>query len=134
MTTIKFTVEKLGEGKLFGITSNPLHVWGNLNKTVGLSDIIRQDLKKYPKDSQIDNVLNIYQFIVFVRLYSSNKNAKMLFFDAQNDEDNALDLYNSLKKQGADNGLKDKVMECFLNIRNTYETVLDKAELVLESQ
>ena len=134
MTTIKFTVEKLGEGELFGTTSNPFHVWGNLNKTVGLSDIIQQDLKKYPKDSQIDNVFNIYQFIVFIRLYSSNKNAKMLFFDAQNKEDNALDFYNSLKKQGADDGLKSKVMECFLNIRNTYETVLGKSELVLESQ
>ena len=131
---VKFIVEKIGEGRVFGITSNPNHVWGNLNKTVGLSDIITQDLKQYPKDSQIDTVINIYQFIVFIRLYSSNKKAKMLFFDAQNEEDNALDFYNSLKKQGADDNLKSKVMECFLNIRNTYDTVLGRAELVLESQ
>lgn len=131
---VKFIVEKMGEDGLFGMTSKSLHVWGNLNKTVGLSDILRRDLKKYPPDSQVDNALNIYQFIVFVRLYTSNKNAKMLFFDAQNDEDKALDFFNALKKQGADDSMKNSVMECFYNIRNSYEEVLGKAELVLENQ
>lgn len=73
---VKFTVEKINDSGLFGITSTPIHVWGNLNKTVGLSDMLREDLKNYPSNSQVDNVLNIYQFIVFVRLYTSNKNAK----------------------------------------------------------
>jgi hypothetical protein len=131
---IKFIVEKIGEDSRFGITSNPLHVWGNLNKAVGLSDMLSQDLRNYPPDSQVDNTLNIYQFIVFVRLHTSNKKAKMLFFDAQNDEDKALDFFNVLKNQGADDNLKNSVMECFNNIRKSYDEVVGRAELVLENK
>jgi hypothetical protein len=134
MTKVKFIVEKIGKDGLFGITSNPLQVWGNLNKAVGISDMLRKDLKNYPPDSEIDNTLNIYQYIVFVRLYTSKKDAKMLFFDAQNDENKALDFYNSLKQLGADKSLKDNLMKCFYNIRTYYDDVVGRAELILESQ
>lgn len=58
----------------------------------------------------------------------------MLFFDAQNDEDKALDFFNALKRQGADDNIKNRVMEFFYNIRNTYDEVVGRAELVLENK
>lgn len=128
---IKFIVEKMGEGGLFGVTSNQLHVWGNLNKVLGVSDMLREDLKNYPADSQIEHTLNLYQFIVFVRLHTSNKKPMMLFFDAENNEDRALEFFKLLQAKGADKELKDNFMKSFYNIRDTYDDVKGTAELAL---
>ena len=64
---IKLIVEYADERMRSGITQNHLHVFGNIDKVDGLLDILNEDLKRYPPDSEVNNIMPIFHFMAFIK-------------------------------------------------------------------
>lgn len=130
MAKIKFIIETSGEGMKFGFTDTPLYVYGNINKVIGLWDIIKEEMDKYPPHSQVDHVLPMFKFIAFIQLHTSSKDARMMLFDAENNEGRAKEMCDTLLSKNAPE-LSENFMKAFYIIREFYDEYRDVAELSL---
>jgi hypothetical protein len=126
---VRFLVDEIVEGYKCGSTKNPLYFYGNINKVVGLMQIFKEELKKYPPDTAVNMTLPMYNFISLVRFNIPDNEVMMFLFDAENDESIANELFDSLTRNDAPIQLKENFKQVFDNIRADYDNLKGVAEL-----
>jgi hypothetical protein len=62
-------------------------------------------------------------------IYSKSKQSQMIFIDAMNSSDNALEIYNYLTSMGFPTSYKDRFMKLFEKLKPDYDSVYDSIEL-----
>jgi len=126
---VKFLVDAMVEGYKCGVTKNPLYFYGNINKVIGLMQMLKEELKKYPVDSAVNMILPMYNFISLVRFDAAAREVMMFLFDAENDEEIANELFESLTRNDAPIQLKENFKHVFDSIRADYDNLEGIAEL-----
>ena len=121
----------MGEGHKFGYTNTPLYVYGNINKVIGLWDILKKKIDTYPPNSTCDIIIPMFQFIAIITFNIGEKDVSMFLIDTNNDEDKALEFYNTLLTKKAPPSLGNEFMKAFHDLRSVLEEFKDRAELSL---
>ena len=115
-----------------GITNNYLHVYSNIDKVGGLLDILKDDIKRYPPNSDVHNVVPIFHFMAFIKLHTSSKDATMLLFDPEKNESTALEFYENIVAEEDDTPeFRAHFMNVFYQVCEHRDVCVDMAELAL---
>lgn len=132
---IKFIVEKIDSTYKVGFTFNSDHIYGNINKVIGLWDLIKKEMDKTPLDCELCIVRPMFHFICVMSFNMTNKkDVSMFFVDTDNDEDKAIEFYNMLLDKKADEELRKEFMTVFYDCRDSYDEAKGVAELSLSKK